>query len=45
MCLAAYKIFLCSCFIASDYGEPYQFYAVVVLILSLFLAVGTIRDA
>ncbi len=41
--LAAYGVFLCSYFIFNDYSKPYQFYARVVFILSLFIAVGSLR--
>ena len=41
--LAAYGVFLCSYFIFNDYSKPYQFYARVVFILSLFIAVESIR--
>ena len=40
--LTAYGVFLCSYFIFNDYSKPYQFYARVVFILSLFIAVGSI---
>ena len=42
--LAAYGVFLCSYFIFNDYSKPYQFYARVVFILSLFVVVGSIRE-
>jgi len=42
--LAAYGVFLCSYFIFDDYSKPYQFYARVVFILSLFIVVGSIRE-
>ena len=42
--LAAYGVFLCSYFIFSDYSKPYQFYARVMFILSLFVVVGSIRE-
>ena len=42
--LAAYGIFLCSYFIFNDYSKPYQFYARVVFILSLFVVAGSIRE-
>jgi O-antigen ligase len=42
--LAAYGVFLCSYFIFNDYSKPYQFYARVMFILSLFVVVGSIRE-
>ncbi|MDG2270821.1 MAG: O-antigen ligase family protein [Halioglobus sp.] len=42
--LAVYGVFLCSYFIFNDYSKPYQFYARVVFIPSLFVVVGSIRD-
>ena len=42
--LAAYGVFLCSYFIFNDYSKPYQFYARVVFIPSLFVVVGSIRN-
>ena len=42
--LAAYGVFLCSYFIFNDYSAPYQFYARVMFILSLFVVVGSIKE-